>query len=188
MSGLPGPLFLWGHHGVDIASILGLTVASSKEGRCVGVVGDTYRFLVTGDETDGAYAIWEATIPPGGGPPLHVHSREQEGFFVLQGTMTFQAEDKTMQAGPGTYLNLSPGVKHAFRNNSNETARMLILVAPAGLEKMFFETGVPLKDANETAPPPSPEEIQRLLAAAPRYGVTIFPPQHDHSAAGSPTR
>ena len=58
-------------------------------GRTVAVVGDVYRFLVTGDETNGKYALWEAIVPPGGGPPPHVHSREEEGFYILAGEITF---------------------------------------------------------------------------------------------------
>ena len=52
----------------------------NSEGRTVGVVGDIYRFLAVGEDTDGRYAVWEAIVPPGGGPPPHVHSREEESF------------------------------------------------------------------------------------------------------------
>ncbi|MGE3317420.1 MAG: cupin domain-containing protein, partial [Planctomycetaceae bacterium] len=100
------------------------------EGTVIAVVGDAYRFLATSDETGGTYALWEATVPPGGGPPPHVHSREQEGFFILDGEMTFHIGDETIVAGPGTFLNASPGTKHSFRNESNAPARMLISVAP----------------------------------------------------------
>ncbi|MEQ8788802.1 MAG: cupin domain-containing protein [Pirellulaceae bacterium] len=59
-----------------------------SEGRRIGVVGDLYRFLATGEETGGKYAMWEAIVPPGGGPPPHIHSREEESFYVLEGQMT----------------------------------------------------------------------------------------------------
>src|ERR1700680_3294479 len=55
------------------------------EGRTIAVVGDVYRFLATGEDTNGKYALWEAIVPPGGGPPPHVHSREEEGFYILEG-------------------------------------------------------------------------------------------------------
>lgn len=153
-----------------------LHVNKPGEGHCISVVGDLYRFLVTGAQSGGRYALWEATVPPGGGPPLHVHSREDEAFLILEGEMTFRAGDDTLVAGPGTLLSLPPGLKHAFRNNSDRPVRMLILIAPAGLEKMFEETGVAMPNAQAQPLPPSHEEIERLLKAAPRYGVTIFPP------------
>src|SRR5262245_40693867 len=148
-----------------------------EEGRSIYVVGDLYRFLAVGEDTGGSYARWEGIVSPDGGPPLHVHSREEEGFYILEGEITFTIEDRAITAGRGTFASLPPGVRHAFRNNSESTARMLILVAPAGLEKMFEETGVPVADPASTAPPVSSDEIERLLAAAPRYGLTIFPPQ-----------
>ena len=61
---------------------------SPGKGRTISVVGDVYRFLATGAETNGKYALWEAIVPPGGGPPPHVHSREEEGFYILEGEIT----------------------------------------------------------------------------------------------------
>ena len=58
-------------------------------GSTITLVGDVYRFLATGEDTNGKYALFEALVPPGGGPPPHVHSREEEGFYVLEGEITF---------------------------------------------------------------------------------------------------
>ena len=157
-------------------------VLKPTDGKRIGVAGDVYRFLATQENTNGRYAIWEATVPPGGGPPLHVHSREDEGFYVLDGEITFHAEDQTVIGTAGTFLNLPPGVRHCFRNESQRTARMLIFVSPAGLERMFQETGTILNDSDKVAPPLSSEEIDRLVSAAPRYGITIFPPNVDQGA------
>ena len=63
----------------------------------------------------------------------------------------------------------------------NRPARMLITLVPAGLEKMFFEAGVPMAEGVTIAAPPTHEEIERLLAVAPRYGIEIRLP---HSAHG----
>ena len=67
-----------------------LTLRSPREGRTIAVVGDVYRFLATGEDTDGKYALWEAIVPPGSGTPPHVHSREEEDFYILEGEITFQ--------------------------------------------------------------------------------------------------
>ena len=143
-------------------------------GRTIAIVGDVYRFLATGAETGGAYASFEALVPPGGGPPPHVHTREAESFYVLEGEMTFRAGDDKVRAGAGTFVHLPPGLAHSFKNESGEPARMIITVTPAGLEEMFFEVGAELAEGATTALPPTQEEIERLLAAAPRYGVEIL--------------
>ncbi|MBN8624480.1 MAG: cupin domain-containing protein [Planctomycetes bacterium] len=156
----------------------GATIAGAGEGPVVGVVGDLYRFLAVGEQTGGKYAMWEAVVPPGGGPPPHVHAREDESFYVIEGEITFTVDGTTHVAGPGGFAHLPIGSKHAFRNNGTATARMIISVFPAGLERMFFETGVPMEAGATSVPPPSKEEIERLLAAAPRYGVTIDVPPH----------
>jgi len=147
------------------------------EGRTIAVVGDVYRFLATGEETQGRYAMWEALVLPGGGPPPHTHSREEEGFYVLEGVITLSVGDKRLSISAGMFANIPVGVKHAFKNETNKPARMLISIAPAGLEKMFFEVGVPMPPGATTAPAPTKEEIAKLLQIAPRYGIEMKP-QH----------
>jgi quercetin dioxygenase-like cupin family protein len=152
-------------------------VRPPSEGRTMAIVGDVYRFLAVGDDTNGQYAVWEAVVPPGGGPPLHVHSREEEGFYVLEGEITFQIGDRRLVATAGTFANMPVGTPHSFKNESGRPARMLISVAPAGLEQMFFELSVPLPQGATTAPPPTREEIDKLLEVAPRYGIEIRLPK-----------
>jgi len=147
-------------------------------GRTIAVVGDVYRFLATGEETDGNYATWEALVPPGGGPPPHVHSREQESFYILEGEITFRVNGETIIATSGTFANMPIGSLHSFKNETEQLARMIISIAPAGLENMFFEVGVPLAEGSTAALPPTKEEIEKLLAVAGNYGVEIKVPGH----------
>jgi len=154
------------------------TIRTLHEGRRIGIVGDVYRFLATGADTDGKYASFEAIVPPGSGPPPHIHSREEESFLVLEGEITFQLGTDRIVAAAGTFLNLPVGSLHCFKNESDQPAKMLISVAPAGLEEMFFEVGQPLAADAETAPPPSQADIEKLLEAAPRYGIEIKVPHH----------
>jgi hypothetical protein len=81
-------------------------------------------------------------------------------------------------AKAGTFANMPVGTPHSFKNESSQPARMLISVAPAGLEKMFFEVGVPLAEGATTALPPTKAEIEKLLAVAPGYGIEILLPKH----------
>ena len=152
-------------------------IRKPAQGRTVAVVGDVYRFLATGEDTNGKYALWEAVVPPGGGPPPHVHSREEEGFYVLEGEITFQIGDRRLVASAGTFANMPVGTTHSFKNEGGKPAKMLISIAPAGLEKMFFEVGVPVPPGATTATPPTKEEIEKLLAVAPKYGIEIRLPQ-----------
>jgi quercetin dioxygenase-like cupin family protein len=143
------------------------TLRRPAEGRTIAVVGDVYRFLATGDNTHGTYAMCEAIVPPGGGPPSHVHSREEEGFYILEGEITFQSGDKRIVASPGMFVNMPIGMPHSFKNETSKPAKMLIMVAPAGLETMFFEFGVSLAEGSTSALPPTREEIEKLLKIAP---------------------
>lgn len=154
------------------------TLRKPPQGRTVAVVGDVYRFLATGDDTNGKYALWEAVVPPGGGPPPHVHSREEEGFYVLDGEIAITVNGERVVATAGTFANMPVGTLHSFRNEGDRPARMLISVAPAGLEQMFFEVGVPLVEGATTALPPTKDEIEKLLAVAPQYGIEIRLPGH----------
>ena len=155
-----------------------VVVKQADEGRTIAVVGDVYRFLATGEDTNGKYALWEAVVPPGGGPPPHVHSREEEGFYVLEGEITLVVGDQRLTASAGMFANMPVGTPHSFKNEGGKPARMLISVAPAGLEQMFFEVGVPLAEGATTALPPTKEEIEKLLAIAPKYGIEIRLPGH----------
>ncbi len=155
-----------------------IKVTMPSEGRTIAVVGDVYRFLATGHDTNGKYAMWEAIVPPGGGPPPHVHSREEEGFYILEGEITFQVGEQRVAATAGMFANMPVGTPHSFRNESKKPARMLIFVSPAGVEQMFFEVGVPLADGATTALPPTKAEIEKLLEVAPRYGIEIKLPGH----------
>ena len=149
------------------------TLRTAARARAVAVVGDVYRLLATGEDTNGRYALWEAIVPPGGGPPPHAHSREEEGFYILEGEITFTVGDERLVAGVGMFANMPVGMPHSFRNESSKPAKLPISVAPAGLEKMFFESGTPLPEGSATALPPAKEEVKKLLAIAPKYGIEI---------------
>lgn len=155
------------------------TIRKPNEGRTIAVVGDVYRFMATSEDTNGKYAMWEAIVPPGGGPPPHVHSREEESFYILEGEITFQIGEERVVATAGMFANMPVGTPHSFKNESSQPAKMIISIAPAGLEEMFFEFGVPLPEGSTSALPPTKDEIEKLLKTAPKYGIEIRVPHHD---------
>jgi quercetin dioxygenase-like cupin family protein len=145
-------------------------VFRAGQGRSVWVVGDLYTFLATGEETGGAYALIHAEVPPQSGPPPHIHRREDEAFYVLEGELSFVVDGRAIQATAGAWVTLPRGTLHAFKNVGKSRAKMLIVVTPSGLEKFFVEVGDEATDRSAAAPVP---DIEKLLATAPKYGLEI---------------
>jgi mannose-6-phosphate isomerase-like protein (cupin superfamily) len=145
-------------------------------GRVVSVVGDVYTFLMTGDETDGKCALFEFLILPGNGPPPHVHHREEEMFYVLEGEIAFFVAGRKETLTTGDMLLAPRDIPHHFRNEGGVPVRMLCLVMPAGLDRFFAEVGLPMEKASDAPPPFTEADLGRLLAVAPKYGLEIFGP------------
>lgn len=142
----------------------------------IHAAGDIYRFLTTAEDTNGAYALWHATIPPGGGPPLHVHHNEDERFDILSGQLRFRVADQELDAVPGDSLLALRDVPHAFVNLANEPAQMLIHIAPGGMEMMFHEFGKVVHSMDEAPDPVTPEQVKRIIEVASKYGIEILGP------------
>jgi quercetin dioxygenase-like cupin family protein len=155
-------------------------IISSKEGKNVSVVGDTYRILVSGKETNGAFATIDMLIPPGGGPGPHSHSAFEESFYVVEGEVEVKSEFGVHLAGNGTFVNIPKGgVVHCFKNKSKTTAHLLCTVVPAGLEEFFEEVGVPVAlDKFLPAPHMNEDSIKKLQGIAEKYGQKVFPPDY----------
>jgi quercetin dioxygenase-like cupin family protein len=146
------------------------------EGESVWAVGDTYTFKAISENTGDAFMLIEASIPPQSGPPPHLHHREDEAYYVLEGEIEVMEDDRTFMARSGSFVFLPRGTLHRFKNVGAETAKMLIMAIPAGLEKFLREVGQPAQEGR-TAPALGPEEIERTLAAGPKYGMEVrLPP------------
>jgi len=145
--------------------------------RSVWYSGSLMTFLATAEDTQGQFALIEAVARKGNGPPAHIHHREEETFYVLEGEMTVSVGDRTIKATPGTMVFLPRGVVHSFAIES-EQLRVLILLTPAGMEGWFKEFSVP---APAMTLPPAAEvpysEIQRMLEVGPQYGIEFVLPK-----------
>src|SRR5829696_2115484 len=93
---------------------------------------DQIRFLITGEQSGGAVFIAEVSVPPGGGNPQHIHRREEETFYIQQGTLTVHVGGNTLTASPGDFVCLPRGIAHSFQNDGSVDARFLLVAAPAG--------------------------------------------------------
>jgi quercetin dioxygenase-like cupin family protein len=146
------------------------------EGDAFSAVGDVYRVLASGRQTGNVYALSEIRVSPNNGPPPHIHSREEESFFVLEGEVEFQLGDEKITALPGTFIQGPRGVPHSFKNNTQLPARMLAFVTPARFENFFNEFAQPVASFDSPAMPASKDEVDKLLTAAPNYGLQILSP------------
>jgi mannose-6-phosphate isomerase-like protein (cupin superfamily) len=140
------------------------------EGERIWIVGDTMTLLATGERTGGGMVLLENLTAPGGGPPPHVHTREDEFWFVVDGTFEIRLGDEVHRLGPGGFAYAPRGTVHNFRNTADRPSRILVGFTPAGMEGFFRESGRPATD-DGPAPPVGADEIARTLVAAPRYGV-----------------
>jgi quercetin dioxygenase-like cupin family protein len=153
-----------------------LTYVPAGTGKAYWGPGDHIRFLITGEQTGGAFFMAEVSVPPGGGTRPHVHRREDECFHLLQGTLAVEVGGTTVNAWPGDLVYLPRGIAHSFRNISNLDAKFLVVVTPAGLEKFFEEAFYPATDASAERPLVTEAWLARVLAAASRHGLELAVP------------
>ena len=141
--------------------------------------GDKVSFLATGAETHGSCFISEGLIAPGGGPPPHIHHSEDESFYMLEGSATFQAGGQTIQAKPGDFIHIPRGTVHSFKNEGKVPARALVIISPAGptgMQQFFEESFTPTTDRTAPLPPITEELMTRMMAAAARNGMEWVKP------------
>jgi quercetin dioxygenase-like cupin family protein len=145
----------------------------------LGLVGDTYTTLVTGDDTAGKYTLIDMHVPPGGGPPPHRHDFE-EMFTVLEGEVELSFRGQNLVAKAGETVNIPANAPHGFRNASGEAARLLCMCTPPGQEEFFAAVGAPVMSRTE-APPALDEGAQAAFIAkskalAPEYRTELLLP------------
>lgn len=137
-------------------------------GKAVHVLGIPIFVRVGGRDTNGALAVVESHDVPGGGPPPHIHHREDETFQVLEGDYEFLVDGKTIPASPGTTLFAPRGVAHTYRYVGKTPGRLLCVITPSGFEGFFEEIGA--------LNPPQQQDIPRVMAIAKKFGLEILPP------------
>jgi quercetin dioxygenase-like cupin family protein len=158
-----------------------LVTTGPDEGQSISVGGNTYRILITGEQSGGAYTAIEMLVPPGGGPLPHAHPVWQESFFVMEGEIEVKsAEQGTYTARQGSFVNIPlGGMVHCFKNRTEHLARLLCTVVPAGMDDFFLEFGIPVANG-EFLPPRqmTPELAAKMKGIAEKYGQQLFPPDY----------
>jgi quercetin dioxygenase-like cupin family protein len=146
---------------------------SPHEGKSFWLLTDLHTLKVVDADSDGAFTLTEVTANPGFGPPPHTHHRQNECFYVLEGTFEFFYENRTFTADAGSVIHLPKGRVHNHRAVGNVPARALVVYTPAGLERFLEEAGKPAVDRSSPPAPPEPPELEKIVAIAKKYGIEV---------------
>ena len=131
---------------------------------------------VGGDQTGGAFSLFEVTVGPGGGEGPHVQHREDECLYVVEGRFGFVVEGEEIGAGPGSLIYVPKGNLHAYRNAGGTTGRLLVSQTPGGAYEGFVgEVGEPVTEGSRLPAEEAPNP-ERLVAAGAEYGVEMVAP------------
>jgi quercetin dioxygenase-like cupin family protein len=136
--------------------------------------GGLYLMKARAADTDGALGLVEASLFQGFGPPLHVHRREDEAFYVIEGEIRFRLADEEFITGAGSWVWGPRDIPHTFKVES-ERARGLILVTPGGFERMFEVGGVPVRESPK--PPVQHYDPEHAVAISKQFDFEVVGPQ-----------
>ena len=145
---------------------------ASDEGDARWWLGGLAVIKASAADTGGLMSIIDVTNPPHDEAPLHVHHREDEAFWILEGSATFEVGGQTIEAGVGDYLFGPRGVPHRF-SVGPEGCRMLFIMTPGGFEELVIAMSEPAR--SRTLPPPTEEpDWERVAAIAEAHGCELL--------------
>jgi quercetin dioxygenase-like cupin family protein len=143
----------------------------AKEGEAIWWFGALAEIKATAADTGGQMTILEITEPPGIEVPLHVHYREDEAFWILDGDVTITVGDTTVECHAGDYAFGPRAIPHRFTVGENG-CRMLFILTPGGFEGLVREMGEPARARK--LPPPAEPDMERVAAVAQAYGCELL--------------
>jgi quercetin dioxygenase-like cupin family protein len=145
------------------------------EGRAFWMLGGLYEVLLSSDETNGQATVMQMTMPPGMGPPPHIHhGGVSETVYVVDGTLTYHIDGKKIEAGPGAVFRIPADTLERFEPKTN--VRVVITYEPGGMDKFFAEAGEPAQRREMPPAPKSPPDIDRLTKIGQKYGLELHAP------------
>jgi quercetin dioxygenase-like cupin family protein len=125
-------------------------------------------FKVTGEDTGGAFDYFIVEVAPRGGPPLHVHHKQEETIHVLKGRYKVRIGDDIFRCEEGGFAYLPSRVPHAFLNLTDEPGEIAVVYTPGGGHKFYEELGPISRSANP--------DRQVISAVFEKYGMTLLGP------------
>src|SRR5260221_2381713 len=114
---------------------------SSDGGKKVNILGIPMVIRIHGRDTGGVVSAVESHDVPGGGPPPHIHSREDETFQILEGDYEFTVAGFSFAAQKGTTIFSPRGIPHTYRYLGQTPRRLMCIIIPAGFERFFAAVG-----------------------------------------------
>lgn len=144
--------------------------SGSKEFVLAGIV---MKRLLSGEQTAGQFCLFENFSSGNTKTPIHVHAKDDETLYVIEGELTAFLDGKPRRLAAGESLFLPRGIPHQLVNMSGKPCRYILIGTPALFER-FVEEGGHERQPDEVAGPPTQEEIARLREAAPRFGITLL--------------
>ncbi len=133
--------------------------------------------LISPEETQGSFALVDMTLPRGVEPPVHIHTREDETFYVLDGEMTFHVGEKAIKAGVGESVFSPRQVQHHFEINT-PTARFLTFITPGQFLEYFLQFSFPAAEQVQVTPPQGPPPAEHIAFMTSqleeKYGVLFL--------------
>ena len=159
----------------SIVPVTGSVISGPDVQAAIWFLGALSQVRVSGDQTGGAFALADHRASRGNASPVHVHDRDDETFFVLDGELRVFVGEEEHAAGPGTVAVLPRRLRHAYVVTS-ATARFLTLHSPAGFERFAAGVGEPAQALILPPPPAGPPDFAALAQAAARHGITVLAP------------
>jgi quercetin dioxygenase-like cupin family protein len=159
----------------DTSQKLAPIALAPAAGEALWFMGGLTTIKAGGEQTAGRVAVTEQLAPRGSGSPLHVHHREDEWFYVIEGELTFWVGGETVVAPAGSFVYGPRDVPHTFIVSS-EQARFLLVVEPAGFEDFVRALSTPAERPEIPPPSSEPPDLDALVAVAASYGIDIVGP------------
>lgn len=141
-------------------------VLQGGEGLHFTVFGASMTYKVTAEDTGGAYSLAMETTPPHGGLPLHIHHREDEAMYILEGEYEIQCGDRVFRAIPGTFAFLPKNIPNRYQNLGDTPGKFLYITSPGGFEKLMEQ----MNSIMSSEPP----DMQKVQEAGQRYGIEFI--------------
>lgn len=154
-----------------------IQITNKAEAETIAIGASAYNILLSSQRSEGQLAIIEMLVPQNGGPIPHEHKGFQECFYILEGEVEMITKESRILAKQGDLVHIPlDGPVHCFKNTASVNARLLCIVAPAGLDQFFEEAGRKIPSGTLPEPiPPTPEQMAFANQTAEKYGQKLYP-------------
>ena len=141
-------------------------------------LGVRLRVLLASRQTGGQFSMIEGIVPPGGDGGLHIHRREDESLYLIEGQLEVTIGDEVVVLEAGSSYFAPRGVPQRLRNLGTAPARAIVVTTPGGFDEFIACAGLQITHSAEVPvlPPPSPEQIGELMKLADAFGIQILKP------------